>query len=127
MKHDADLKVAGFTESGQTRYKQTVNEYSDILFSKSVAFGDADKADDAAREVTHDHVKAAAHQIAESFSRGDKPVFAVWCQVGEYISAAIAGLGAGKLDQSWGIAVFGICLTLEVPPFSGQFPVRVMA
>lgn len=114
MKQESDLQTAGFTDSGQTRYKQTVSEYSDMLFTKAVAYGDAAKASDAAREVTHDHVKAAAHHIAASFSRSDKHSLAVWCQVGEYVAAAVAGLGAGKLDHTWGIALFGVCLTIGV-------------
>jgi hypothetical protein len=114
VKTEEDLKRAGFTESGIKRYKQTASEYEDALYQKSVTFGDADKASDLTREVTHDHVKAAAHTIAASFGGNEQSTVQIFCQVGEYVAAAFAGLGAGKLDQAWGIAVFGISLSVGV-------------
>ena len=114
MKTEKELKDAGFTESGTTRYRQSTTEYCDTLFQKAVTFGEADKADGLPREVTHDHVKAAAHAIANSYGRDQPTKVQIWCQVGEYVTAAFAGLGAGKLDQTWGIALFGISLTLGV-------------
>lgn len=116
MKTDQELQAAGFTESGATRYKATALAYCDELFVKSVALGDRDKATDTPREVTHEHVRGAATALA---LRGGERQDAVQigCQVGEYVCAAAAGVGGGKLETSWGVAVFGLSLTIGVVLF----------
>lgn len=58
---EPDLTNAGYTASGKDRYVKTVNDYSQTLFQKAINFGDIDKAQ--TREVTHEHVKAAAHSM----------------------------------------------------------------
>ena len=113
MKTEAELKTAGFTESGGKRYSAATTAYCDELFNKSVAFGERDKALDAAREVTHDHVRGAAAVLAIRGQEGQSTV-QVWCQIGEYVCAALAGVGGGQLSQAWGILVFGLSLTVGV-------------
>lgn len=116
MKIDSELKAAGFTDSGLGRFKKTVEDYCEELYKKAVALGDRDKANDAPREVTHEHVREAASDLQRR-GRELKTPAQVWCQAGEYICAATAGIGAGKLDTQWGIALFGISLTIGVVLF----------
>ena len=113
MKTDQELQVGGFTESGAKRYKATAVAYCDELFNRSVALGESDKATDAPREITHDHVRSAAAALALKGQDKSDPV-QIWCQVGEYLCAAAAGVGGGKLEQSWGVLLFGISLTVGV-------------
>lgn len=116
MRTDQELQAAGFTDSGATRYRVSAKAYCDELFAKAVALGDRDKASDAAREVTHEHVRSAAAVIAaKGQNRNDS--IQVWCQVGEYVCAATAGVGGGNLDQKWGVVMFGLSLTLGVVLF----------
>jgi hypothetical protein len=112
VKTDADLKLQGFTESGIDRYKKSTTEYCDTLFSKSIALGDRDKAAGLPREVTHDHVKTSAHLIAASYGKAGNSRLCIVCQIGEYVCAATAGVGGGKLDHSWGVVLFGLSLVI---------------
>jgi hypothetical protein len=116
MKTDEELKDAGFTDSGTTRYKASAKAYCDELFAKAVALGDRDKASDAPREVTHEHVRGAAAVLA---IRGQdmQDATQIWCRIGEYICAASAGVGGGNLQQTWGVALFGLSLTVGVVLF----------
>ena len=116
MKADLELEQAGFTDSGTTRYKNAVAAYYDELYRKSVALGDRDKAIDMPREVTHEHVRSAAAAIAVRGREG-QTTFQVWCQIGEYVCAALAGVGGGKLETSWGTALFGLSLAVGVVLF----------
>jgi hypothetical protein len=113
VKTDAELIAAGFTDSGITRYRNTANGFCDELFIKAVALGDRDKAVDAPREVTHEHVRDAAAKLAERGRKGQSSL-QIWCQIGEYVFTATAGVGAAKLDQSWGIILFGGSVALGV-------------
>lgn len=116
MKTDQELKTAGFTDSGLSRYKRTAEDYLDELYTKAVALGDRDKASDTLREVTHEHVRDAAITLQRR-GREAKSPRQIWCQVGEYVSAGTAGIGAGKLDTTWGIALFGLSLAIGVVLF----------
>lgn len=113
MKSEAELHSAGFTHSGATRYAATTSAYCEELFTKSIALGDIDKAPDTDREVTHDHVRGAATVLAIRGQGGQSPG-QIACQVGEYVSAAVAGVGGGNLDKSWGILLFCLSLALGV-------------
>ena len=113
MKSEDELRQAGFTQSGANRYAATATAYCEDLFAKSVAFGDIDKALDTPREVTHDHVRGAAAALAVRGQDGQSTL-QVWCQVGEYVCAALAGVGGGKLDLTWGVVMFGLSLTIGV-------------
>ena len=113
MKTDQELEQNGFTDSGTTRYRNAVTAYCDELYAKAIALGDRDKAPDTPREVTHEHVRSAAAAIAIRGREG-QTTLQVWCQIGEYLCAALAGVGGGKLETSWGTALFGISLAVGV-------------
>lgn len=106
MKSKDDLIKSGFTESGLARYEQTVNEYAEMLYSKSVSFGEADKAKGLPREVTHDHVRAAAYTIAKSYGREKKSSWMIVSQVAEYIFTAVSAFALGNLEKNWGTPLF---------------------
>jgi|SRR5688572_32798019 len=116
VKADQDLKDAGFTDSGIVRYRNTAKGYCDELFAKAVALGDRDKATDTPREVTHEHVRDAAVALGQK-GRDNQTPGQIRCQVGEYLFTAAAGVGAGKLDQQWGIILFGVSLAIGVVLF----------
>lgn len=113
MKSDQELKDAGFTESGLTRYKASTTAYCDDLFSKAMAIGERDRAEDGPREITHEHVRSAAVFLSVRGNNKEDSTQKL-CQVGEYVCAAAAGVGGGKLDQSWGVILFGLSLTIGV-------------
>ena len=116
MKTDQELEQAGFTNSGKTRYQTTTNEFCDTLFVKAVALGERDKALNAPREITHEHVRDAAQAIATTHKDNSTKV-QIWCQVGEYVFTAAAGVGAAQLEHTWGIALFGISVAVGVVLF----------
>lgn len=107
---DADLNLAGFTISGKERYVKTVNEYSKVLFEKAVNFGEIDKAQ--TREVTHEHVKASAHSIANSFGRPaqTKGLWAI--KAGQYLCAALIGVATNHLDKIYGAIGFVVAFSI---------------
>lgn len=116
---DPDLFNAGYTSSGKERYIKTVNDYAQTLFQKSVIFGDVDKAQ--TREVTHDHVKAAAHSIANSFGKPITPRWIWTLKVGQYVCAGLMGVATGHLeDIKWilgfmaSFVIGGILLLVEI-------------
>ena len=117
MKSTQELKEAGFTESGKSRYSATLAGYSEALFSKAVNYGEVDKAPDIPREVTHDHVRAAAHSIAASYGSPQRSKLAVFLQILEYVFTAAAGVGGGNLKESWGVPVFVLGVALAVVCF----------
>lgn len=111
-----DLKAAGFTESGIKRYQDTAQDFCLSIFNRSVALGESDKAADAPREVTHEHVRNAAIQMASIGHNGETPAD-IAQQVLEFVCVAFVGLGAGKLDKQWGIFLFSLCLAGAVISF----------
>lgn len=114
MKTDQDLQHAGFTTSGAKRYQETVAAYSTALYEKAVVYAQADKATDTNLEVTHDHVRAAAHNITATFGRDQPSRLSVPIQIGEYVFTALAGVGGGSLKEPWGTPVFVIGVALAV-------------
>jgi hypothetical protein len=106
VKDSEELKNNGFTESGLARYEQTVEEYADLLYTKSINFGDADKAADYDREVTHDHVRAAAFKIAQSYGKEKVSGWLIFSQICEYIFTAIGAYSLSNLDETWGTPLF---------------------
>jgi hypothetical protein len=112
--NENDLTSAGYTDSGRKRYLQTVESYTTTLHEKALKFAEADKAADASVEVTHDHVRQAAHNIAGSFG-ADKPSrMSIPCQVGEYLCTAAAGVGGGSLSSGWGTPTLVISIAVGV-------------
>ena len=108
---EEQLRAAGFTESGTPRFIDTVKEYSNVLFARAIHYGDVDKAPNLLREITHEHVRAAAASMAKSFGKTAKSKWTTLGQIGEYIFTAIAGVGGGHLDNQYGIAAFGLGLS----------------
>lgn len=107
-----ELTNAGFTNSGSDRYNKSVLEYGKILFDKSVNYGEIDKAANANREVTHEHVKAAAHSIANSYGKPIKPKWIIPVQIGQYLCAALVGLAGGHIDKTEGLIGFAVAFAL---------------
>ena len=113
-----NLESEGFTASGQARFKETIQDYSNTVYRKSVNYGELDKASNMPREITHDHVKSAAHSIAQSYGK-DKPTkMQKFSQAGEYIATALGGAGASHLDKTLGVLVFVAGAIIAVLLFS---------
>lgn len=108
MKTAGQLQTDGFTTSGIDRYQQTVTEYAEILHSKAVGYGDAAKAPGLAREVTHDHVRAAAHSIADSIGKPKASRWLAISNVAEYALTATSAFALGNTKEIWGTPVFVI-------------------
>jgi|TARA_R110000851_G_scaffold210472_1_gene362875 hypothetical protein len=108
VKSTQELEQDGFTASGLARYQGTVEAYADTLHIKAITYGDADKAPDLPREVTHDHVRAAAHLIANSYGKDKASSWWVVSQVAEYILTATSAFALGNIDKNWGTPVFVI-------------------
>ena len=107
-----ELTTAGFTNSGSDRYQKSVLEYGKILFDKSVNYAEIDRASNASREVTHEHVKAAAHSIANSYGRPIKSKLIIPVQVGEFVCAGAVGLCGGHIDKTEGLIGFAAAFAL---------------
>lgn len=108
MKSTEELESDGFTASGLARYQETVKTYAETLHSKAITYGDADKAPDLPREVTHDHVRAAAHLIANSYGKDKVSSWWIVCQVAEYVLTATSAFALGNTGKQWGTPVFVI-------------------
>jgi len=111
---DIDLENAGFTNSGKTKFKETIQDFSNQVFEKSVRYGDAEKGDGLEREITHDHVTTASLNISKTFNKKNKSNGLIAIQVAEYIFTGVAGIGGGNLKEQWGIITFGLGLGLAV-------------
>jgi hypothetical protein len=111
---DNDLDNAGFTNSGKTKFKETVQDFSNQIFEKSVRYGDAEKGDGLEREITHDHITTASFNLSKTFGKKNKSNWLIAAQVGEYIFTGVAGVGGGNLKDQWGVITFGLGLGLAV-------------
>ena len=100
----SELDSSGFTNSGKDRYIKGITEYADILFSKSISYGEIDKA--VVREVTHDHVKAAAYSIANSFGRPKQTKWNIVLKIGQYLCAAFIGVATNHIGETYGSLSF---------------------
>ena len=114
MKTEQELQDAGFTPGGRKRYLATVEAYSQSLFEKAVTYGKVDKADDTPLEITQENVRAAAHNIVSIFGKDKPSMWNLPIQIGEHVFTALAGVGGGKLDARWGIALFVISIAIAV-------------
>jgi hypothetical protein len=114
MRTPEQLEASGYTESGRTRYLKTATDYLDEVFNRSVKYGELDKDQGSNLEVTHEHVREAAHSIARSYGKERPTRWAIASQIGEYLFAALAGVGGGNLSTPWGTPVFGLSLALAV-------------
>lgn len=109
-----ELNTAGFTNSGAPRFIETVKDYSRLLFERAIHFGDVDKAPNLQREITHDHVRAAAYSIANSYGKPTKSKWSTAGQIGEYLAIAVVGAGGSNLDSNYGVLFFGVGLLVAV-------------
>jgi|SRR5579863_2713030 len=106
------LRAGGFTDSGRTRYLDTVTDYAAELKKRAEGYADVDKAPNLAREVTHDHVRQAAVALA-----GRREPISKWTIVGqvfEYLATAATGYSVEHLNTVPGIIEFGLSLSLAV-------------
>lgn len=111
---DSELDDSGFTNSGKAKFKETIQDFSDQIFDKSVRYGDAEKGNGLDREITHDHVSTASYNTSKTFGKKVKNGWSIAGQVGEYVFTGLAGIGGGNLKDQWGIITFGVCLGLAV-------------
>jgi hypothetical protein len=100
------LTEAGFTKSGADHYTNAVTEYAKTLYDKSITYADVDKAPNADHEVTHDHVKAGAYSIANSYGKKRTSKWTVISQAGQFVCAGIVPLSAEHLDKTEGLVGF---------------------
>jgi hypothetical protein len=103
---DENLDNSGFTNSGKIRFKKTVEDYNQLLFDKAVNYAEIDKATNAQREVTHEHVKAASHSIAKSYGKPLKPSWFPWAKFGQYAATGLVGLSVSNLPDIWALILF---------------------
>lgn len=106
------LQSSGFTNSGITQYQKTLVEYNEILLHKSISYAEVDKPSNGTIEVTHEHVRRAAHSIANSYGKPVKPKWLLPVQVGQYIFAAGCGFCGGFLNQTAGLIGFVCCFII---------------
>jgi hypothetical protein len=111
---EKDLTSDGFTNSGQKKFQETVQDFSNQVYEKAVTYAELSKASGLNREVTHEHIKDAAIKTTRNFGNKEKSSWAYAGHVGEYALTALSGLGAGYIKESWGGLMFGISLGLAV-------------
>ena len=102
------LQKAGFTGSGTKKYKETVTEYAETLFQKSVSYAEASNNPGLPLEVTHQAVNQAAISIAGAPKAKRHSKLVITGQVLEYVFTALVGIGGGNLKETWGIVAFGV-------------------
>lgn len=108
VRSNDELKNNDFTVTGIKRYEDTLNEYENELFNKSIYFAEIDKAADLDKEVTHTHIRNAAIAISNSYGKNKLTTWDKIGQVGELIFTGIGSFGLAKTDEKWGIAIFVI-------------------
>jgi hypothetical protein len=109
---DSALDSSGFTNSGKERFKKTLTDYNELLFDKAINYADIDKAVNTQREVTHEHVKAASHSIANSYGKPVKPKWFPWAKFGQYTTAVLVGLSVRELPETWALILFIASFTI---------------
>lgn len=114
---EADLLSAKYTQTGIQRYKQTIEKYGEQLFKIATLLGEKDKRDGFDREITEQHVRNAAIEMNKSLTKTEKPMWIVFCQIGEYLCTAGVGVGGSNLETKWGICTFGLGLTIGIALF----------
>ncbi len=111
---EQDVIAQGFTETGQKQFCDTVVDYGNTLLKRSCDYADLEKANNMEREVTHTHVKNAAHSLTIN-NINKTSHWRVLAHVAEYLVATGLGVGASNLNEIWGIILFGICvITLSI-------------
>lgn len=113
MKYDENyLKQQGFSETGLKRFINTIEEYEEELYKKSIDFGKANQDSDMPLEITTDNVRNAAMKLKTIQAKKKSHPLLIISNVFEYIFTIIITIGASNLNKSWGQIVFGIFITL---------------
>jgi hypothetical protein len=99
-----EFNTEGFTPSGRTKYESVLKEYASLLFEQSKTHGDVDKIETSTREVTHNHVKQATLNIANSFGKPKKTPW--YLQFGQLISGIVLGVTGNNIKETPFLIVF---------------------
>jgi len=118
------LKEAGFTDSGMKRYVDTVSEYSDVLFERSMKIGEARKASDSDTEINYENVQGAVKIISSNFGSDEVPKWKLWAQAGEYLLTATCGYLGSQATQESAPTYFTILFVLAAVFGVGLFIAR---
>jgi hypothetical protein len=93
------LETAGFSKSAIAQFKKTVEDYSTLLFDRALRYADLDRDPKLLRDITANHVKDAAKNIAGSFGKVPRSKWAIAGQVFEYVGTAIAAVAGNYLPR----------------------------
>lgn len=110
------LLDAGFINSGKRKFIETVVEFSESLFTKTVMLSDA-TSEESEREITSDYVKEAAFKIFAHPLKHYSKTYRL-LSIAEYIFSIGIGVGASNLKTFWGIIVFVLSFASAVLSFA---------
>ena len=110
------LLDAGFINSGKRKFIETVVEFSESLFTKTVMLSDA-TSEESEREITSDYVKEAAFKIFAHPLKHYSKTYRL-LSIAEYIFSIGIGVGASNLNTFWGIIVFVLSFASAVLSFA---------
>lgn len=114
---DEDILLdAGFINSGKRKFIETVVEFSESLFTKTVMLSDA-TSEESEREITSDYVKEAAFKIFAHPLKHYSKTYRL-LSIAEYIFSIGIGVGASNLNTFWGIIVFVLSFASAVLSFA---------
>jgi len=118
------LRAAGFTESGTKRYRDTIIDYSNLLFEKSKKIGEARKASDSNVEINYENVQDASRIIMSHFGNEPIPKWKLWAQAGEYLLTAACGYLGSQATQKDAPAYFTLLFVISAVFGVGLFIAR---
>ena len=95
-----NAKLKNFTPTGAQHFNTTVEDYSQVLLARSLSNAKVDQVAGMQLEVTHQHVRNAAHHLANSYGRPQKPQWLVYTQIAEYLCTGAAGYGLNLMTSS---------------------------
>lgn len=110
------LLDAGFINSGKRKFIETVVEFSESLFTKTVMLSDA-TSEESEREITSDYVKEAAFKIFAHPLKHYSKTYRL-LSIAEYIFSIGIGVVASNLNTFWGIIVFVLSFASAVLSFA---------
>lgn len=110
------LIAAGFINSGKRKFIETVVEFSESLFTKTVILSDA-SSEESEREITSDYVKEAAYKIFAHPIKHHSVIYRLLVIV-EYILSVGIGVGGSNLNSVWGVILFVLCFASAVLRFA---------
>jgi len=113
---ESKLVDAGFINSGKRKFLETVVEFSDSLFTKTVLLSDATN-EESEREITSDYVKEAALKIFAHPLKHYSKTYKI-LSIAEYICSIGIGVGASNINSPWGIIFLLVCFAIAVLSFA---------